>query len=202
MVCGVVPQPESCGTDSGTGEIRVFARFSILLYQCTKVPSKYKGGLASPLTPSSQLHNLQPIPPSPLWYGGTWYSTRPPAPHSSHAPSSADTPFSPLVQRYAVQDSCPPPPRRVIYPIAAPIPSPCPGTAVHGTALGHERDRRTAKHGKGEASRHGALQPRTATACAIKPAKMIPTSLGATSRAFALPTFRPSHSKHNRTDLP
>jgi len=107
VVCGVVPQPESCGTDSGTGEIPVFSRFSILLYQCTKVPSKYKGGLASPLTPSSQLHNLQPIPPFPLWYGGTWYRTRPPAPHSSHAPSSADTPFSPLVRRYAVQDSCP-----------------------------------------------------------------------------------------------
>ena len=96
-----------------------------------------------------------------------------------------------------------PPPRRVIYPIAAPITSPCPGTAVLGTALGHERDRRTARHGNGEA-RHGALQPRTApaTACTITNAKMIPTSLGATRRAFAHLTSRPRHSTHYRAELP
>ena len=154
MVCGVVPQPESCGTDSGTGEIPVFARFSILLYQCTKVTVNIRGvshppsphqatsiiSSPYPLPPfgtvvrgtglvlrprTGPIFRLRPIPPSPLWYSGTWYRT-----HAS------------------------PPPRRVIYPIAGPIPSSCPGTAVHGTALGHERDRTTAKHGKGEA-RHG-----------------------------------------------
>ena len=152
MVCGVVPQPESCGTDSGTGEIPVFARFSILLYQCTKVTVNIRGAshppsphqatsiISSPyplppfgtvvrgtglvLRPrTGPIFRLRPIPPSPLWYSGTWYRTMPS-----------------------------PPPRRVIYPIAGPIPSSCPGTAVLGTAPGDERDHTTAKHGKGEAS--------------------------------------------------
>ncbi len=159
--------------------------------------------------------------------------SHPPSPHQATSIISSHTPFPPLVRRYVVQHSpsgpakvaCSvfgrypllpsgtavrgtglmpsPPPRRVIYPIAGPIPSSCPGTAVHGTALGDERDHTTAKQGKGEA-RHGALQPRTApaTTCTITTAKMIPTSLGATRRAFARPKSRPSHSTHNRTDLP
>ena len=75
MVCAVVPQPESCGTDSGTGEIPVFARFSILLYQCTNVTVNIRGG------------------------------SHPPSPHQATSIISSHTPFPPLVRRYVVQHS-------------------------------------------------------------------------------------------------
>ena len=171
MVCGVVPQPESCGTDSGTGEIPVFARFSILLYQCTKVTVNIRGvshppsphqatsiisspyplppfgtvvrGTALVLRPrTGRIFRLRPIPPSPLWYSGTWYRTHAiPTAQAGHLTNCRPDPlFRSLVQRYMVRRS---------------------GMSEITRQPSTVRERQ----------RHGALQPRTApaTACAIMP---------------------------------